>query len=419
MFDKINNLKDVVDWRLCVGCGVCKFASTSGRVNLVNNNANGIRPEFDTEAEKSSAGLLGVCPGYSVNADKIATQDSDKTNKDPDLGPVVEIWEGHATDDELRHRGSSGGVLTALALWCIEKGGMTFALHSGMDLERPWLTKTVTSRSRSELLQRSGSRYAPASPCDSLELVESAVSPCVFIGKPCDVTAVASVRETRPALDAKLGLVLGFFCAGTPSTDGTLNLLDQLHVEKDSVEELHYRGNGWPGGFNVTSAGQAGDQFIPYPKAWEKLTPFVPIRCRLCPDGLGRFADISCGDAWEQFDDSRPNPGLSIIIVRSKKGRGILERAASDGYVTLIPAKKENVMAAQIHLLGKRRELFGRLVALRALLIPIPEFRGFSLCSSWLGLSPIKMFRTIGGTLRRAIERGWTTRNTGAVAEHE
>ena len=200
----------------------------------------GIRPRFADCA--SCTACLAICPGHRVEA---ATTDSE-------LGPALEIWEGYAADPEIRFRASSGGVLTALALYCIEREDMASVLHTGMDQSRPWTNKTVQSHNRSELLARSGSRYAPSSPCEGLQDVEESPKPCVFIGKPCDASAAAMLSAARPQLDRKIGLSLTFFCAGTPSTRGTLDLMESLGVNPEHAAAVRYRGEGWPGRFAVS-----------------------------------------------------------------------------------------------------------------------------------------------------------------------
>ena len=225
-------------------------------------------------------------------------------------------------------------MLSALALYCLERESMEFVLHTGADETKPWLNKTVQSRSRSELLGRTGSRYAPASPCDGLGLIENSLRPCVFIGKPCDTAAVTMLRRERPELDQKLGLVLTFFCAGTPSTRGTLDLVKALDVPLDAVTSLRYRGEGWPGSFKVHSRGLAGEKSFPYMQAWGRLTGYKPLRCNLCPDGLGNVADISCGDAWERLDSGQ-DAGRSIVVVRTRRGQEILHKAMAAKYVEL------------------------------------------------------------------------------------
>jgi coenzyme F420 hydrogenase subunit beta len=376
-------------------------------VSLVNIQGLGIRPKF-ADGCGSCSSCLSFCPGYSVAPDGSEVLSSH--GGEEEFGAALEVWEGYATDPEIRFAASSGGVLSALSLYCLEKEAMGFVLHTAAKATEPWLNETVQSRTRAELVSRTGSRYAPASPCDGLSAIENSDSPCVFIGKPCDTSAVMSVRRERPELDRRLGLVMAFFCAGTPSTDGTIALLRQVGAQSNEVESLRYRGEGWPGGFTVIRSDGGKRDFIPYEKAWGTLTKHVPLRCHLCPDGLGRSADISCGDAWEQHDPAKKNPGVSIILVRTQRGREILHRAAAAGYVQLKSANAETVLAAQPNLLSRRRELFGRLLALRLLLIPIPRFRGFSLIRSWMRIPLAKKIRTVAGTLRRAIPRNWWRR---------
>src|SRR5258708_30767724 len=82
-------------------------------------------------------------------------------------GPVMEIWEGHAADPEIRFSGSSGGAISALCLYCLERESMHGVLHIGMDPEPPTWNKTKMSRTRAGLMGNTSSRYAPASACDN------------------------------------------------------------------------------------------------------------------------------------------------------------------------------------------------------------------------------------------------------------
>lgn len=394
-----------MDWGLCTGCGACFYACHKGGISLVNVESVGIRPRFDMPDCASCAECLSICPGYSVDARLATGPVPHQSEADHEFGPTLEIWEGYAGDPAIRYEASSGGLLTALALYCLEKEGMEFVLHAGMDETRPWTNRTVQSRTRKDLLSRTGSRYAPASPCDGLDAIEKSERPCVFIGKPCDTAAVGMLRKHRPALDRKLGLVLTFFCAGTPSTQGTLDLAKSLGVAKENICSVRYRGEGWPGRFKILTQNPRGEKSLSYMESWGKLTGYRPWRCHLCPDGLGRVADISCGDAWEQFDNDG-DAGRSIVLVRTPRGREILHRALEAHYIELKPVGPEAVFAAQPNLLSRRRELLGRLMAMRLLGIPIPRFKNFSLFHSWITLPPGKKLRTLLGTLRRVMLRG-------------
>ena len=140
-------------------------------------------------------------------------------------GTVLEVWEGFATDASMRRDGSSGGLSTALAMFCVERLGMAGVLHIGNDEQVGYRSKTQFSQTRDELLAATGSRYAPASPCERLDLIENATAPCVFLGKPCDVEALRKAADLRERLRDKIGVAIGIFCAGTPSTAGTLDLI--------------------------------------------------------------------------------------------------------------------------------------------------------------------------------------------------
>lgn len=404
MLQQIRSIQDVVDWGLCTGCGACYYACSKSGVSLVNIESVGIRPRFQTAECAGCQECLSICPGYHVDAGS-TTGHRGETSQDYEVGYALEIWEGYAADPEIRRKGSSGGVLSALALYCLEKEGMEFVLHTAMDKTKPWTNKTVQSRNRSEILARTGSRYAPASPCDELRLVEESAGPCVFIGKPCDTAAVAMLREKRPALDRNLGVVLTFFCAGTPSEKGTLDLMKSLGVTPENVACVRYRGDGWPGRFRVTATNSGGEKTLSYEESWSHLAYARPLRCHLCPDGLGRVADISCGDAWERFGDGQ-DIGRSVVVVRTQKGQEILHRAMAAKYVELEPMGATAIHAGQPSQINRSRELFGRLLAMRLLMVPVPRFSGFALFRSWMQLSPWRRIRTILGTTRRLVFRG-------------
>ena len=152
----IKTLKDVVDWGLCTGCGACHYACTEGSVTLVNIDAVGIRPRFDSETCAGCTKCLSICPGYTVDGNLVTRLLPKETEASHEFGPALEIWQGYATDQEIRYRASSGGVLSALAVYCLEREDMAFVLHSAMDEKQPWLNTTVQSRTRKEILARAG-----------------------------------------------------------------------------------------------------------------------------------------------------------------------------------------------------------------------------------------------------------------------
>jgi len=105
------------------------------------------------------------------------------------------------------------------------------------------------------------------------------------------------------------------------------------------------------------------------------------LRCHLCPDGLGRVADISCGGAWERLDNGG-DAGRSIAVVRTERGREFLHKAIAAQYVKLEPVGISAVRAAQPNRI-QQQVLRDRLLAMRLLFVPVPKFAGFSVFNTW------------------------------------
>lgn len=410
MLRKINHIQDVVDWGLCVGCGACFYACKKDAVTLHNRSEIGIRPAFKQHLCRDCSECLPFCPGYTLDSSDHIAQDIDGTENHPLIGPLQAVYEGHASDRALRFNASSGGVLSALALYCLERENAEFVLHVGMNPGKPWENMTVRSYTREDLFRNAGSRYAPSSPCDGLRYIEEAKGPCVFIGKPCDVAAVSQLRKQRPALDKNLSLVLTFFCAGPPCTKGTTDLVHNMGIRLDDVSALKYRGQGWPGDFTVTYNNGSTQQSLSYKESWGLLAKYPrSFRCHLCPDGLGEYADISSGDAWHKYSEDG-DPGRSLILIRSGRGKKIFQKAVSAGYLEVVGSNAQAVMSAQ-GLPRRRAELFGRILAMHMLVVPVPLFRGYPLFKVWLKTSPVVKIKTIMGTLRRLLLRGLWHRN--------
>lgn len=404
---RVSSIEDVVALQLCTGCGACAYVEPD-RYRMVDDLDLGRRPVPITA--ESSAPLLAmeVCPGYRLG--------HDSNLRDPDLsqdllpawGPIRAVWEGHASDPEIRWAGSSGGAATALALYSIERQGLHGVLHVDRDPERPYLNHTVLSTTREGLLQATGSRYAPASPCDRLDLIEEAPGKCVFIGKPCDVAAVQAARRFKPRLDANLGPVIAFFCAGTPSTRATLELLARVGVDDpDSVSDVRYRGNGWPGRWTVRFQTPEGEETrsLSYEESWGFLERYRQWRCYICPDHTGEFADVAVGDPW--YRQPQPGePGSSLILARTAAGLDLVLAAEEAGYLTLRESDPSLVAASQPDLLKTRGRLWGQLITLRILRAPTPRYRNMPTFGVWLkdlGLS--EKFRSVAGTIKRVFRR--------------
>ena len=412
---KIKSIQDVVDWRLCLGCGACAYVCPDRKITMADVVDEGLRPRLADDDCASCTLCLDVCPALGLDQTDAARRPGIMPEVLGAFGPVLEIWEGHAADPEIRFKGSSGGALTAIALHCLQNEGMAGVLHIGQDPADAARNSTRLSRNRDDLMQCVGSRYAPASVCERLDLVENAEAPCVVIGQPSEVSALKKVLPQKPALAEKVGLTLSFFCAGSPATRGTLDLMERYKAEPAQVDYLRYRGFGWPGFFSTRVKGAAdATEHLSYNDAWAFLQKYRPYSTHLFPDGSGEDADISCGDPW--YRPVQPGEhGSSLMVVRTERGREILKRAIEAGVIVARPGTCEQLEKSQANLTRKRGAVWGRILAFRLLGVPAPRYTGYSLFSNWMALPWKEKSGSVIGTLRRIIQRGYHKRSVRPV----
>lgn len=315
------------------------------------------------------------------------------------MGSYLGVWRAWAADPEVRLRGSSGGVLTALSSWLVETGEVPSVISAGASKTDPRQTVSVSISTRAEALEAAGSRYAPV----ALAGAEGAARLAV-VGKPCEVAALRALRATEPTAAEKEPLLFSFFCAGTPSQTATTALLTDLGVDPDQhLDELWYRGRGWPGSFTAVSDGHRVE--ASYDRSWGRfLGPTMQWRCKICPDGVGESSDVTAADFWSTDEHGYPDftegPGYSALIARTARGLDVIARAQEAGVIVAEPITIDEVAAIQPFQRNRREQLAGRLVGARAAGQSVPRYRGFGLIRLSLR-RPRTTVRTLRGSFRR------------------
>jgi len=403
---KLKTLQDVVDKHLCMGCGACA-AHRPEIVKMVDTVDHGRRPLIASDASHEvKKELIDICPGRAIAALPPAPS-APKNYSHVAWGPVLEVWEGFAVDPQLRFNGSSGGAVSALAMFCIEELEFAGAVQVRSRADQPLLNETVISRNKSDVLAATASRYAPASPCERLADVRDSGEPHVFIGKPCDVTGAAKLCSKDENLSSNLGLTISILCAGTPSLAATQELMSHLGVkEGDEVSAVRYRGQGWPGRMAVEyTCGETGERrevSTSYEEGWgEVLQKHTQWRCRVCADHVGEYADLSVGDPWYRpITDG--DHGQSLIVVRTERGREAIRKAMLAGVVSLEPRDLATLANSQPNLERTKGAVFARCITTRLTGGHPPSYSGAALHRVWWKkLSLTEKLKSFLGTAKR------------------
>ena len=309
----------------CSGCGLC-ISQNKAQWEKDNKGflvAAGKEKEFETFCQR-------VCPSSGTQCSEF--------KQGAVWGRYTGVYLSHAADEYIRFQASSGGVLTSICLFLLENKMADGIIQTKMDPDNPIGTKTCVSRTKEELLDCCGSRYSSSSPLEYINDYLSGNETYVYVGKPCDVTALRNFAKTDERVDAHIKYMFSFFCAGAPSEQANLQLLHKMGCRKEDCVHLRYRGDGWPGYATATDS-SGGTYQLDYRSAWrDTLGRDIRKMCRFCLDGIGEMADISCGDAWYLGEDNKPvfteAAGRNVVFCRTQGGKELFSMAYQAGYVT-------------------------------------------------------------------------------------
>jgi coenzyme F420 hydrogenase subunit beta len=334
-------------------------------------------PEIDDSCTNYSL-YLQCYPGYSADLKKLNSTIFGKQPRDLDLGNYTGCYVGHSNDEEIRQASSSGGIVTQLLVYALERGLIDGALVVRMKKDSPLEPEPFIARSREEIISASKSKYCPVAANAALKAILLEKGKFAVVGLPCQMYGVRKAEAVLAELKDRIVLHVGLFCSHTVSFSGTECLLRRFGVKKDDVARLDYSGSGWPGFMSVwlRDGREVKFRFNRGWKAyWNVFSPFffAPLRCLMCPDQFNELSDVSVGDCWlPEFRGHRK--GEAIVIARTKVAEEMLASEKEDGSLSLMPISSDKVKESQAFTLSvKKKHFAGRLRFLRVLGRKVPR----------------------------------------------
>lgn len=397
MFNAEELMKEKIIMDYCTGCGLCK--SVLNTTMRFDEKSGFFKPIIETEEEIQFC--ESVCP---VNGKHLAQQKVDT------WGKYIEIYEGHSSDEDIRFKGASGGITTALAVFLLETGKVDGIIQIG-EGSNPFETKVYCARSKQEIVSHSASRYIDSSPLSSFLQIVSDGGKYAFIGRPCDAICLRNYLEMEPEYKKSIVCILAFFCAGVPSINASKKMSSALGIDVSNVKHIQYRGNGWPGKAEVESI-DGKKSSMEYIESWNKiLGRDIRKICKFCSDGVGEAADISSGDLWYLDEEKKPvfaeNKGENVVFARTEVGQQIIKEAIQCGYIEAdsYEAKLSELEYVQPNHAIRKKMLFARCLAMKVMRKQTPNYDFKILRKFSKERSAVENIRTFMGTIKRIREK--------------
>ncbi len=325
--------KYITEKGMCTGCGICVSLFEKGKITIEMNKSGFYRPVFLQELSQDEWNRLEyVCPALNMKYESYSDE------KMPLFGRAVECRVGWSTAEDIRFKASSGGGVTSFLLYLLEQKKIDGVIQVGRK-DNQLVAEGMLYTNADQIRSNVGSLYMPVAFLENFRELLNKVDRVAIVGKGCDIRAVRRFVELHPEYKAKIIVCIGILCGGTPSIQGTYNILEDFEFQPEEISSFRYRGYGWPG-FCTAISHNKTEKKMSYNDAWaKKLGPTSPLVCKICFDGVADAADIVFGDAWKCENGNYPSfeetDGRNLIICKSEVGKMLMDEAVVSEYLEL------------------------------------------------------------------------------------
>jgi len=398
-------LKRVMRSELCNRCGTCVGLS-NGSIRFGDREGKFLPEVVQELSEKAYERIWNACAG------KFFDFPAHRQYFFPDTphfhvytGPYKQLYIGHAQDPILRSSGASGGIISAILTYLLEKKRIDGAIVTRMSPDKPWLTEAFIATTREEILEAAQSKYILTSVNEILEISSKFKGVLAYVGLPGQVQSIRKLQMAGDASVDNISYIFGPFYGNTLHFSSVKSFL-RSHGEKDpsQIRKLYFRHGEWPGNMRVELESGRVIELKKFHANY--LIPFHIVRNSLyCTDFTNEFTDISGGDAWAPVYEER-GKGFSMLISRSEKGAQLLQEMENEGWLELSPLSEKECIDMHSHGYDfKKRGAFIRIRLRRFCFKAVPDYgyvqKGFTLKRRMMELIISSLFLVLGTRLAR------------------
>ena len=267
---------------------------------------------------------------------------------------MIASYVGYALDSEVRYKATSGGVGTSILKYLFEHDIIQTSITFDYDNKTlQYYPRLINSY---EEYKMTGSIYHEIKLIQFIKehVAEIKGNFACFV-LPCQARAIRSILDRN---DVK-SILIGLTCSSQQSIDATYYLLKRLHVDKDDVQYIQYRGNGWPSGVQIKLKNES-EEFVPNNNSiWMDIFHsklFIQKRCFTCTNTLNDYSDISLADPWLSNYVKIENVGATIVICNTNRGLDLINALIDVNYVKLDNIECDVVTQSQKSTIDRKRK---------------------------------------------------------------
>ncbi|NTV83643.1 MAG: coenzyme F420 hydrogenase [Bacteroidales bacterium] len=417
---KPENITDVIRHDLCNRCGSC--VGLSGGKIVFGDRTGKYLPIIKEPLDETTNRLVWqACSGKGFDFPEQRLSVFGDAASHPYIGHYQHIYIGYAKDPGIRLNAASGGIISAILIWLLEKKMIDGAVVLGMSETEPWLTRPFIATTKEEILQSAQSKYIISSVNEILPEINDFKGILAYVGLPGQVQSIRLLQQMEHPSVRNIRYIFGPFYGNTLHFSSVKSFLRSFG-QKDytKISKLYFRYGEWPGNMRVEM--KDGKSFE-LPKFHANyLIPFHILKnSLLCTDLSNEYTDISGGDAWAPVYEER-GKGFSMVISRSGKGQEILDQMVKEGRLQLDQINEKE--AVEMHSHGydlKKRGTFIRMQYRSWLGKPNPDYgyrlKGFPFSRYLMEIAIDGLFIILGTGFARWIVEKFPPGMVGKIFE--
>ncbi len=364
---------EVINQGLCTHCGLCAGMSAN-TLKMTDTPSGPLPSRCSNKAPIVNHEVFQSCPGKGINYPKLNKL---LFNKLPDswlVGNFLHSYIGHSTSKEIRRIGASGGLITHVCLYLLDKGLVDGIIMSRMRSDIPWQPETIIATTSEQIKSCAQSIYQPIPVLEIINQLKKFTGKVAMVGLPDQVGAVRSMQTQGNLLANKISFIIGPYVGTNMYFESIKSFLRSNGVSDfKSIKKLNYRDGEWPGYLSITL--KNGRRFTAEKFYYNYLIPFFITRSSLTSiDLTNELTDISVGDAWNPTYEKK-GQGFSVVIARSKRGLEILKEMKINKLISLNEIDLQQTIKMHAHMIEfKKRGAFIRLKLRKFFSLNSPEY---------------------------------------------